>query len=241
MLTGTADLESLAAGAPTLTSLDAGPVEYQKAEILQALFEQPYASRQTNLPPGLHPTTPPLLVILAWKTPSFCMAQARVSCRSGVRPRGFVAGCVVDCQAGVGELTPWGLPAQLGEVDLTRRYDGVDLRVSRQGRVALALTGLDPDPLSPGDAQFTVTTTLAHTPRGLRLVQVEPEYQLERVERVKLRLDHFDAGAWGGPGAAGLEPVYPISATISVGTITIPKLRFLSRPDVLAFVGTEKV
>jgi hypothetical protein len=238
VLTGTADLDALAAAAPTMASLDAEPVEYQEAEILQALFEQPYSTRQANLPPGLHPTTPPLLVILAWKTEIFCMAQARVSCRSGVRPRGFVAGCVVDGQRGVDALSPWGLPAQVGEVDLSRHYDGVELTVAREGRTALRLTGLDPDPLSPGDVQFTVTSTLAHTPRGLRLVQVEPEYQLERVERVQLRLDHFDAGAWGAPG---LDPVYPISATISIGTITIPKLRFLSRPDVLAFVGTEKV
>jgi hypothetical protein len=238
MLTGTADIETLAAAAPTMTSFDAGPVEYEKAEILQALFEQPYATRQANLPSGLHPTTPPLLVVLAWKTQSFCAAQARVSCRSGVRPRGFVASCVVDSEEAVQELTPWGLPAQVGEVELARHYDGVELRVTCRGQLALALTGLDPDPLSPGDVQFTVTSTLAHTPRGLRLVQVEPEYELERVERVKLRLDRFDAQAWGAPG---LDPMYPISATISVGTITIPKLRFLSRPDVLAFVGTEKV
>jgi hypothetical protein len=238
MLTGTADIGTMAAAAPTMTSFDVGPVEYQQAEILQAVFEQPYATRQANLPPGLHPTTPPLLVILAWKTQSFCMAQARVSCRSGVRPRGFVAGCVVDSEQAAEELAAWGLPAQVGEVELSRHYDGVELRVSRQGQVALALNGLDPDPLSPGDVQFTVTSSLAHTPRGLRLVQLEPAYELERVERVKLRLDRFDAEAWGAPG---LDPVCPISATISVGTITIPRLRFLSRPDVLAFAGTEKV
>jgi hypothetical protein len=238
MLTGTADIDALAAAAPTMAAFDAGPVVFQKVEILQALFEQPYSTRQQNLPPGLHPTTPPLLVVLAWKTQSFSMVQARVSCRSGVRPRGFVASCLVDGRQGVEALTPWGLPAQVGQVRLHRHYDGVELEVARQGRVALALSGLDPDPLNPGDVQFTVTSTLAHTPRGLRLVQVEPEYQLERVERVRLRLDHFDAEAWGAPG---LEPVYPISATISVGTITIPPVRFLSRPDVLAFVGTEKV
>jgi hypothetical protein len=32
-----------------------------------------------------------------------------------------------------------------------------------------------------------------------------------------------------------------VSATISVGDVTIPRLRYLSRPDVTAFEGTEKL
>jgi hypothetical protein len=123
-------------------------------------------------------------------------------------------------------------------VQLVRRYDRAELLVQRQGLTVVRLVGFDPDPLSPGDVQFSVTTTLATTPRGLRLVQVEPEYDLRRVERVRPRLEEFDAAAWC---PAPLEPRYPVSATVSVGHITIPRLRYLSRPDVLAFEGTEKL
>jgi hypothetical protein len=227
-----------------MASLDTGPVHLQGAEILQAAFEQPYALRGPALPAGLHPTTPPLLVLIAWKIQDspwgpFALAQARVSCRSGVRPRGFVAGCVVDNPAAAAALASgWGLPATAGSVELVRRYDQAELLVQTDGRVAARLDALDPDPLSPGDVQFSVTTTLAATPRGLRLVQVEPEYELRRVERLRPRLDRFDGEAWGEPL---LQPCYPVSATISVGDVTIPSLRYLSRPDVLAFEGTEQL
>jgi hypothetical protein len=244
VLTGTADLQALATRAPTMASLDAGPVRLQDADILQAAFEQPYASRGAALPPGLHPTTPPLLVLVGWRVRRspwgpFALAQARVSCRSGVRPRGFVAGCVVDNPAAAAALSSgWGLPARAGSVGLVRGYDRTELVVEQGGRIAARLVALDPDPLGPGDVQFSVTSTLAITPRGLRLVQVEPEYELRRVERARPRLDHFDAAAWG---ESLLEPCYPVAATISVGDITIPGLRYVSRPDVLAFEGTEQL
>lgn len=216
------------------------PVTLEDIEVFQAIFEMAYSSREATLPPGLHPTTPPLLVVLAWRVPDspwgpFCMAQVRVSCRSGVRPRGFVIGCRVDSHRAAAELAGrWGFPASVGPVRLDRFYDSTVL----DAEGALAVTGLDPDPLGPGDVQYTVTTTLAHTPRGLRLVQVEPEYELRRVERVRPRLEHFDDAAWGG---RGLAPRCPVSASVGVGTLSIPRLRFVSRPDVMAFEGTETV
>jgi hypothetical protein len=227
-----------------MASLEAGPVHLRDAEILQAIFEQSYAMRASALPPGLHPTTPPLLVLVVWNVRGspwgpFALAQARISCRSGVRPRGFVAGCVVDNPAAAAALASgWGLPAAAGSVGLVRRYDRTELVVETDGGMAASLVALDPDPLSPGDVQFSVTTTLATTPRGLRLVQVEPEYELRRVERVRPRLHRFDGEVWG---EARLDPCYPVSATVSVGDITIPSLRYLSRPDVLAFEGTEQL
>jgi hypothetical protein len=240
VLTGTAALDALAETAPTMASLDPDPVTFEDAEVLQAAFEMAYSSREATLPPGLHPTTPPLMVVLAWAVPDsewgpFTMAQVRVSCRSGVRPRGYVAGCLVSsAEAATGLSSRWGIPARVAPVRLDRFYDSVVLDAGP----ALHLTGLDPDPLNPGDVQYTVTTTLADTPRGLRLVQVEPEYELRRVERIRPRLDHFDAGPWAAPG---LTPHSPVSATIGVGKVSIPKLRFVSKPDVLAFEGTESV
>ena len=243
MLTGTADLDVLARRAPHMDSLDAPAVVLDDVEVLQATFELPYTTRETLLPPGLHPTTPPLLVVLAWKAPDspwgpFTMAQLRVSCRSGVRPRNFVLSCVTDSAKPAAALSAsWGLPAVAGAVSLSRYYDSVRLAVGEAG-AALLLDGVDPDPLGAGDVQYTVTTTLAHTPRGLRLVQVEPEYELRRVERIHPRLDAFDAAALGLPD---LHPRHPVSGSIAVGTVTVPQLRYLSRPDVTAFEGTERI
>jgi Acetoacetate decarboxylase (ADC) len=244
VLSGTADVDALAARAPVMETLDAGPVRFADADVLQAAFELPYASREALLPPGLHPTTPPLLVVLAWRVGEspwgpFSMAQARVSCRSGVRPRGFVAGCIVDRPDAAAALAAgWGLPAVVGPIELRRAYDRVHLVAGRGGVPALELVGIDPDPLDPGDVQFTVTTALARTPRGLRLVQIEPEYGLHRVERVRPHLAGFDGTAWGLPGVV---PRYPVGATISRGDVTIPALRFVSRADVTAFEGTERI
>lgn len=244
MLSGTADINALADRAPTMTSLDSGPVRLEGVEVLQAAFEQPYSFRQAALPAGLHPTTPSLLIVLAWKVAAspwgpFSAAQVRVSCRSGVRPRGYVAGAVVDNpDAGAALSGRFGLPAGHGSVRLVRRYDATELTVTQDGACAARLTGFDPDPMNPDDVQFSVTSTLARTPRGLRLVQVEPEYQLRRVERMRPRCEEFDAGAWGEPK---LAPSHPVTATISVGDVTIPRLRYVSRPEVTAFEGTERL
>jgi hypothetical protein len=244
VLSGTADIEALAGRAPTMPTLDGEPVQLRDVEVLQAAFEQPYSLRQSALPPGLHPTTPPLLVLLAWKVQEspwgpFSMAQVRVSCRSGVRPRGYVAGGVIDNQEAATALSErFGLPTVQGALRLRRRYDATELTVTHGGYCAARLTGLDPDPLNPADVQFSVTTTLAMTPRGLRLVQVEPTYELHRVERIRPGLDAFDAAAWGAPT---LCPTHPVTATVATADVTIPRLRFVSRPDVNAFEGTEKL
>jgi hypothetical protein len=244
VLSGTADVEALATRAPTIAALDTGPVSLQDVEVLQAAFEQPYSHRQPALPPGLHPTTPSLLILLAWKVADspwgpFAMAQVRVSCRSGVRPRGYVAGGVIDNQDAAAALAGrFGLPGAPGEVRLLRRYDAIELTVTHREASAARLTGLDPDPLNPGDVQFSISSTLARTPRGLRLVQVEPEYELRRVERIRARLEEFDATAWGQPM---LRPTHSVTAIVAVGNVTIPPLRYVSRPDVSAFEGTEKL
>lgn len=238
MLSGTGSVEQMASRSAVMPSMDAIPVTFEDTGVFQATFELPYASRELLLPPGLHPTTPPLCVILGWSVPggawgSWTMAQIRASCRSGVRPRGFVVSCVVDSEEVAGRLAAgWGLPAEVGPVRLERFYDSVSLECPD-----FAVSGMDPDPLSPGDVQYTVTTTLAHTPVGLRLVQVEPEYEMRRAERARPRLSRWSPA---GP-AAELEPRHPVAATISVGQVTLPALRFVSRPDVPAFEGTEKL
>ncbi len=244
MLNGTADVAAQASRAAAMAGFEAAPVTFAGVEVLQAAFEMRWSARQVTLPPGLHPTNPPIVVFLAWRVPEspwgpFSMAQVRVGCRSGVRPRGLVAGCVNDNPLAAAALASgWGLAGRPGTVELRRGYDAVELEVVVEGRPALVLVARHPDPLSPADVQYTVTMTLADTPKGLRLVQVEPEYTLTRVERLRARLSGFDPAGWADEA---LAPSTAVSATIGVGDVTLPRLRFVSRPDVLAFEGTEAV
>src|SRR5687767_3610249 len=101
MLQGTADPESLTGYAATMPSLHPEPLDLGRCEVLQAHFELRHATREAVVPPALHPTNPPTLVVQAWTGRDgplgpFTMAQVRVGTRSGLRPRGFVVGCVVD-------------------------------------------------------------------------------------------------------------------------------------------------
>jgi hypothetical protein len=244
MIVGTARVEDLAAERPRLAGFGAGPVVLPGAEVLQAMFEMPVSAREAVVPPGLHPTNPALCVILAWRCPespwgAFSMAQVRAQTRSGLRPRGFVTGAVCDNPAAADALaTDFGFPARLGEVLLRRAYDATWLEVASGGERILALEGMDPEPLLPGDVHYAATLNLADTPRGLRLVQVEPALEVGRAERLRPRLLSFHPEGWGD---RHLDPYHPVSASVVSAGITLPPIRFVCRPDVLAFEGTEKV
>jgi hypothetical protein len=244
MLTGDAAVDALAANAATVKSWDAAAVTMDGAELVQAMFELRTAARQAVLPPALHPTNPPTLVFQAWRCPespwgAFELAQVRVQCRSGLRPRGFVMGAVTDnADAADGLAAGWGFAATIGEVRLRRFYDETTVEVVVGGATILHLTGHDPDPLGPDDVGYSSTLNLAHTPNGLRLVQLDMGAEPERVERLRPVLGAFDATAWGSPR---LDPWYPVSASVAVGRMTLPPVRFCCRPDVLAFEGTETV
>src|SRR5689334_15412359 len=101
MLTGTTDVREIVTDPPVLSAFAAEPVVLPGATVVQLVTEVAVAGRLSSLPPSLHPTNPPSAVLLFWDCPSspwgaFRMAQGRVACRSGLRPRGFVQGCVVD-------------------------------------------------------------------------------------------------------------------------------------------------
>jgi hypothetical protein len=108
---------------------------------------------------------------------AFALALCRVSCRSGVRARGFTTAAIATTPASVDGLAQvLGFPCRIGGVRMRRSYDGVSINVGEAGREILGITGLDPDPMSVDDVQYTGTMNLAHTPNGLRLVQVEAEH-----------------------------------------------------------------
>jgi hypothetical protein len=242
-LVGSADVARLAERAGTIESWATESLRLENVETLTVVYEIESAGAEDLLLPALHPTIPP---IAAWtfhraaasSAGPFTLAELRIGCRFGVRPRGFVAGAFVDGAGAASLLSTWGYRAEVADVRLQRFYDEVIGTVAIDGRPVLAALLLDPDPLSPSDVQQIATMVLARTPRGIRLVQVEPELTIRRAERGRPRLDHFDAAAWG---ADGVRPAYAVSASTTVSDMTVPPIRYVAKPDVLAFEGTEAV
>ena len=243
MLTGTGAVDDFITHAATLDDFDTDSVTMPAAEILQATFEMRIDGRQASLPPGLHPTNPPTFVAQLWRCGDspwgpFALAQARIGSRSGLRPRGFVEGCVCDNDAAIDALRRrWGFPVRRGGIILRRQYDATYASVTVGDHQVCEITALDPDPLGPDDVSYSTAATLAHTPRGLRLVQVDVDVTVQRAERVKPRLTCFDGPRWGAHPS--VVPYHPVSASAAVGDITIQRLRYLSKADELAFTSTE--
>ena len=244
MLVGTADLDQLAHTAPTIDGFSNQTVNLEDVVCLQLTAEMHNQAREAVLPPGLHPTVPAVLSLQVWQVrtspwDAFAMALARVTCRSGVRARGFTTAAFVSTAAATeGLRSTFGFPAVQGEVAMQHSYDGTRASVVWQGAPILEVVGLDPEPLGVTDLQYTGTLNLAHTPTGLRLVQVETHHQASRVERLTARLENFEASAWGNPL---LDPYHIVSCSVALEEIALPPVRFVCKPDELAFTGTEAV
>jgi hypothetical protein len=124
-------------------------------------------------------------------------------------------------------------------VTLRHHYDAVEAAVVVDGQVVLAVRGTEPEPLGNDDIAYSSSVALAHTPRGLRLVQIEYDVTVTRAERVRPQLVEFDSAGFGVHPS--VVPYHPVSASIALGTIELHRLRYVCRPDELAFTGTESV
>lgn len=256
MISGTASVDELAAGAAEIAAFGTESVRLGGVTGLSLVAELRRPAREAVLPPGLHPIVPPAISLLAWdvsESPwgAFSAAFVRVVCRSGARARTFCTGAAASTDDAVAGLrSQFGFPAQRAHVALRRHYDGVDLTVGPTGETdngalardgagaMLQLSALDPDPLSVGDLQHVGSMNLAHTPPGLRLVQIETRHEPSRVERLAARIDAFDAAAWGQPL---LDPYWVVSCSVSLEDIEIPPIRFVCDPAKPAAEGTERV
>ena len=183
------------------------------------------------------PTIPTLVTLLVVRVPdgpsgAFSFAQVRVSCRSGARARALVVATAVDASAETtGWLGGWGIGGASG-VRLDRRYDEV-----RATAPWFDVSVPGPRPIGVHDVQYVTNLHPVTTGDGERLAQVELGITLDRVERGMPALHRFEAA----PSFAALAPTFPVAATFGIGTLTLPAIRFLLRPDVPPDVGTERV
>jgi hypothetical protein len=230
-----------------LESLGAEPVELPHAEVLQVMFEIDDAPMLDLLPRALHPTIPPTVTFVFWRCAdspwgAFQMAQVRVGCRAGARPRGFPVAVWCDSESASEALRAgWGFDCRPGGVRLKRNYDRITGMVVVQDTTLLQVSLIDPQAISGGDVQYVANMNLANVRRAgevqPRLVQVDCDYTFHRADRGRPAVERFERNA----ATQGITPVYPVAATCTVCDITLPRIRYIVDPDRPAMGGTETV
>jgi hypothetical protein len=234
--------------APVMESLLTETELLPSVEVLQAMFEIDDRVMLDLLPKALHPTIPPTVTFVFWRCQegplgAFNLAQVRVGCRAGVRPRGFLAASYCDSETASQALrSRWGLNCRPGIVRLRRHYDRITGSVVTADETVLQVALADPQAISGADAQYVASMHLARV-RGEDaekplLVQVDPEYTFRRADRGRPVVEQFAPAAWA---VEGLKPVYAVSSTMCVCDITLPHIRYTVDPDVPAMQGTKTV
>ncbi|MGH7822091.1 MAG: hypothetical protein ACREQ9_20195, partial [Candidatus Binatia bacterium] len=132
----------------------------------------------------------------------------------------------------------WAYGCRAAEVRLRRHYDEIVGSVELGGRTILDVRLRDPDILSVSDVQYTANVNPVNLAAGLRLVQVDPEFRISRAERGRGEVVAFESSAWS---EEPIRPTFAVSACFTVADVVLPRVRFLCRPDVLAFEGTEQI
>ncbi len=247
-ISGTLDVSPRITAAPLASDLATEPVVLERAQVLQVMFEIASEHIDDLLPPALNRTDPPIATFVCIKAVdsplgTFTLAQTRVGCRAGARPRGFVTGGYIDSAHAAPALAAgWGFALSEASVTLGGRYHDVAAEVLLNDRPILSMSLIDPVPLSGAEIQFAASMQLARVTRNgaeqPRLVQVDPELTFHRASRGRPRLDAFVAEAWGDDR---IEPVYPVSAWYAVCDLALPHVRYICDPALPAFQGTEKL
>lgn len=246
-LYGVRDTDAFLEHAPEMPDLETEALTLERVEVLQVMYELDEGWMQRLLPPALHPTIPPTLTFLFWKCAEgefgpFQLAQVRIGCRAGARPRSFPLASWCDSEKATMALRArWGYNCRPGLVRLKRNYDRISGSVLAGDRPVLQVSIVDPHPISGADVAYTPNMNLARVSRDgtsvPRLVQVDPDYTFHRAERGRPVVDRFERE----PATGGVIPVYPVSGSYALCDISLPRLRYITDPDRPAMQGTEKL
>jgi hypothetical protein len=218
------------------------------ARILNVHYEIDNETVADLLPVALRPAIPAWAVFNVTQYPEspvgpFALAEIRIGSRAGVRPRGFVLRSYVDSATAARELAErWGYPTVTGKVYLRAFHDRVVARVTTAtGGLALEMEMIDREPISGADIQYNSSMHLARNQADhqLVIVQVDPEWTFQKVERGRPHIIQLDSEAWGAGSV--LRADYPISASFAACDITLGRIRYICDPTVDAFRGTTAV
>lgn len=188
------------------------PWKLPGARMLRVLFETDKEPLLAWLPPKLTRSTPPYAILSIESYPEspvgpFSMATQYIGCRAGFFTRAFALQAVVDSVPALAALREaWGIPAKLGEVELSvrkRRVKGVVERREKLARVRLHA----PEPIAPDLCRIDPVLCLRLAPSLqedvrhdlIQLVQLDPEYEIKSASRGQGSVEYPASGeedAW---------------------------------------------
>ena len=241
---GTLALEEYAGAAPATGELADEEWGTEQAEALTLNYEVEDTYRLEMLPAALHPSIPlyaQITVRVHGSSPvgAFNLAEVRLMSRAGSHYGGYTIGAFANTTESVEFLrTGYGWAASLGEVTLNQRHFGARAHVEVDGRCVLDMSLAHPQPITPGDLLVTAGFHLARVGSDLRLIQSEPAYEIEMIQRGKPELTSLDAEAFGD---ARVRPHNPIVATYLKGSFKLGRVRYLMDPTRPATEGTQRI
>jgi hypothetical protein len=247
MASGTMDVQAFSPNVREINGYKTEAWTLKGAQILNVHYEvknEPFASL---MPVTFHPVIPAYAMLNVTHYPEspvgpFSIADVRVGCRAGVRPRGFTLKSYVSTEAAARELASrWGYPTTVADVYMRAFHDRVVGRVKAGGRDILQVEMLDREFIGGNDIQYVSSMHLCRNKedRKLVVVQLDPEWTFIKAERGRPHLAAFDAQAWNGGDR--LVPTWPISASYAIADTTLSTIRYVSDPNVDAFKGTTQL
>jgi hypothetical protein len=234
-LSGTLDVSERLRHCPSFDPSKAEQVMLENVEVLHTLWEIADDPMEAVLPPALHPSIPPAVSWLVTKVTAspvgpFVLAETRITCRTAIRPRGFLSGAYVTSEAAADFLASrWGYNAEVGTVELKTAYHEARAVVRRpDGQTILDLRLIDPSPYT-GLLFVHPNINLVRTADGPRLVEVMPKAAFRRIDRGRPEVSAFDPSAWGEPR---LQLTTPVAGASCVGDLVLPAVDVFFDPDV---------
>jgi hypothetical protein len=131
-----------------------------------------------------------------------------------------------------------GYPSQLAVLEYRPYYDEIAFAARVDGKLGYSGKLMDPEPINGSDLFYTADVHLANTPRGVKLVQVDPEFVFHRADRGAPKLEHYEAETFGD---ATVRPVRPVSASASKVDLRLSTPTYVSDQNVPALHGAEKL